>query len=112
VVEESTRVLSCDHGDPPANGLKQSFPSSSFGLAHKSFDLAESFLFGIELRRIGRQIKQLSTSLLDELPNSLSFVSCEVVHHHYLSGTQRGRQDLLYICLEDLAVSRALHGKR
>ena len=112
MVEETTSVFSCDHGNPPANALNQSFLSSSFGHAHKCFDLAESLLYGIELRRIGRQIKQLSTSLLDELPNSLSFVVCEVVHHHYLSGTQRGRQDLLYICLEDLAVSRALHGKR
>jgi len=97
VVEETTGVFSCDHGNPLANGLNQSFLSSSFGLAHKCFDLAESLLYGIELRRIGRQIEQLTTSVLDELPNSLSFVSCEVVHHHYLSETQRGRQDLLYI---------------
>jgi hypothetical protein len=112
VVEETTSVLSRDHGDRSTNGLNQSFPSSSFGLAHKSFDLRKRFLYGIEVRRIGRHIKQLITSLLDELPNSLSFVSCEVVHHHLLSGTQRGRQDLFYICLEDLAVGRVLHGKR
>jgi hypothetical protein len=99
-------------GDPPPDGLNQSFPSSSFGLAHKSFDLRKRFLYRIEVRTIGRQIRQLTTSLLDELPNSLSFVSCEVVHHHYLSGTLRGRQDLLYICLENLGVIPALHGKR
>ena len=75
MVEETTSVLSRDQGDPGANGLNQSFPSSSFGLAHKTFDLAESLLYGIEVRRIGRQVEQLATSPLDELPNSLSFVS-------------------------------------
>ena len=60
MVEETTSVLRGDHGDPPANGLNQSFPSSSFGLAHQSFDLGKSLLYGIEVRRIGWQVEQLA----------------------------------------------------
>jgi hypothetical protein len=75
VVEETLSILSRDHRDPPADGLNQCFPSSSFGLAHQSFDLGKSLLYGIEVRRIGWQVDELAASLLDELLNPLSFVS-------------------------------------
>ena len=53
---------------------------------HYLLYLAESFLYRIEIRRVGRQVDQLATPLLDQLPHSGRFVCGEVVHDHHLSG--------------------------
>jgi len=42
---------------------------------HKTFDLAESLFYGVEVRRIRRQVDELASLLLDELLNLISFVS-------------------------------------
>jgi hypothetical protein len=104
VLEEATSILGTKRRDRCAHRLDQTFPATGLGFAYEALDLAASLFDGVEVRWVGRQVQQLATLLLEELLNPLSFVSREVVHHH-LTPAQRGRQDLLYVCLEDLAAS-------
>src|SRR5215210_5914124 len=62
-------------------------PSPEIGL-----HLAEGLLYGVEVRRVGRQEPQLAPPPLDRLAHPLGFVGAQVVHHHDPSRPHRGRQ--------------------
>jgi hypothetical protein len=46
--------------------------------------------YRVEIRRVGRQVKQPAAPLLDELLEFISLVGREVVHHHSLPLTNVG----------------------
>ena len=83
--------------------------ASALGI--KPLILLNASLVGLKSGRIGWQIYKLTTLTLNEIPNSLSLVNSEVIHHH-LTSTQRGCQDLLHICLKELTVGRAFNDQR
>src|SRR5215203_1990250 len=112
VLEEAAGVFGTESRDRSAHRFEKSFSATRLGFTHQAFDLAECLLDGVEVRCIGWQIHKLTTLALNELPNPLSLVSGEVIHHHHLTSTQVGCQDQLHICFEDLTVGRTFHGQR
>src|SRR3712207_7773831 len=54
---------------------------------------SKGLLYGVEVRRVGRQVDQLASLALDQLPDPLSLVRAQVVHHHHLAFLQRGTQE-------------------
>src|SRR3712207_9564173 len=78
---------------------------SAFRRSQESFDLREGLLDGVEIGRVGWQVEELATSLLDQPPNPRTFVGREVVHDHHLPFQKRRSQHLLDIGLEDPARS-------
>src|SRR5215210_3540829 len=75
-------------------------------------DLREGFLYGVEIRRVGRQVDELASPPLDELPYLLRPVSSEVVHHHNLTGPEGRGQQVLYVCFEDSSGGGPFHSHR
>ena len=53
------------------------------------------------VRRVGWQVEQLATSLLDQLSYPLSLVGAQVVHHNHLTLAQTWSQNLLDVSFED-----------
>jgi hypothetical protein len=56
--------------------------------------------YRVEIRRVGRQVKQPAAPLLDELLEFISVVGREVVHHHSLPLHQRRSQEVLHVALD------------
>src|SRR3712207_6477594 len=74
--------------------------------------LRESFLYRVEIRRVGRQVDEKAAPLLDELPYPLGPVSPEVVHNHDLTRAQRRGQQTLHVGLKYPGRGRPFHGQR
>ncbi len=53
-------------------------------LAKKTLDLRVGLFNGVEVRRVWRQVEQLAARVLNKLPDPLTLVDAEVVHHHQL----------------------------
>src|SRR5215207_10721800 len=71
--------------------LDQGFSGPGFGLRHKPLYLRGGLL-EVEVRGVGWPVDEPATSLLDQLVYPLSLMNPEVVHHHHLTLTQRGRR--------------------
>jgi hypothetical protein len=74
VLEKATGVLGAERRDRRPDGLKQGFAATRLDLAYQVLYLAEGFLYGVEVRRVGRQVQKLAASPFDELSYPLSFV--------------------------------------
>jgi hypothetical protein len=66
------------------------------------FLLGEGFLCGVKVRGVGRQVDELTALIFDQRPYSLGLVCPEVVHHHELTRSQGGGQDMLHIGFKEL----------
>ena len=82
--EEAVSVLGGDRVEGRAHRLDQSSPAPGRHLAQRRFDLGEGLFYGVEVRRVGRQVQQLAVPLLDQLLDPFALVGAEVVHHHHL----------------------------
>ena len=78
------------------------------GLAQCRLEFGEGLLDRVEVRAVGRQVDQLSTLRSDRLGNAGGFVTAQIVEHHNVLRPQRGREHLLDISTEALAVDRAV----
>jgi hypothetical protein len=58
VLEEALRVTSADRRDRLSHRLHQSLAGSSLGFAQETLDLGEGFFDGVEVRRVGRQVRE------------------------------------------------------
>jgi hypothetical protein len=77
VLEETPGIPRSDRRDRRAHRSHQSLPAPGFGLSQDVLDLRESFFDGIEVRRVGRQVEQLASPLLDQFPNLASLIRRE-----------------------------------
>src|SRR5215208_6224432 len=75
-------------------------------------DLGEGFLYGVKVRRVGRQVDELTALIFDQLPYSLGLVCSEDVHHHELTRSQGGGQDMLHVGFKDLPDGRSFYDHR
>src|SRR5215217_4085141 len=112
MLEVPSGFLGADRRERFAQYLYQSVLRAGSRLAQNALDLGERFLYRVVLRRVRRQVDQLATPTLDQLPHPDRFVCGEVVQDHNLPGLQGRRQDVLYVSIEDLLVGGALHGYR
>jgi hypothetical protein len=74
VFKEATGVLGGDRRKRLTDRLDQGFFRPGFGFAHKPLDLREGFFYGVEIRRVGRQVDELAASLFDQLAYPFAFV--------------------------------------
>ena len=74
VLKEAPGVTSADRRDRPSHRLYRSLAGPSLGFAQDTLDLGEGFFDGIEVRRVGRQVQELGSPLLDQLAYPLSLV--------------------------------------
>ena len=74
MLEEPAGFLGAERRDRRPEGLKQGFAATRLSFAHQPLDLAEGLLYGVEIRRVGRQVEKLAAPPFDELPYLLPFV--------------------------------------
>ena len=70
--------------------------------------LCEDLLDGVQIGRVFGQEEQPRAGRPDRSPNGFSFVAAEIVHHHEITNFERGRQHLLDIDREALAIDRTV----
>src|SRR5215218_8167838 len=112
MAEVAGRVTRGDRGQRIAHRSDQGLPGAGTALAHQRLHLREGLLDGVVVRRVGRQVQELASTLLDELAHFLPLVGREVVHHHYLSRGEARAKRLLQVGLEDDPRGRPLHRHR
>jgi hypothetical protein len=71
--------------------------------------LKASSLWDCEVRRVGGQEQEFSSSRLDELPYPLSSMSPEPIEHNHLPFFQGRCQKVLDVSLEDLRIGRPFY---
>ncbi len=88
-------------------------PCAGADLSEDALDLRESFLYRVEIRKVGRQVDELAVSIFDQLPYPPGPVGSEVVHYHNATRPEGGSQYVLHVSFEDASrgrPSRAMEG--
>src|SRR5829696_3223885 len=110
--EEAPGVLGADRRYRCTYCFHQRFLGSGRGLAKEILYLRERLLDRVVVRRVGRQVDELASLLLDELSYPLGSMCPQVIHDHYLPFLQHRREHLLYVGLEETGRGRSLYGQR
>src|SRR5215213_4443335 len=110
--EEALRIRNADRMQSFTDKLHECLLAASTRFSQIALELAEGLLYGIEVRRIGRQVDELASPPFDQFFNPLPLVGAQVVHHHYLTPLKRGAQNILQVGLENRPVGRTLHHQR
>jgi hypothetical protein len=108
VSEPSLSVLRGDFWEVFCDGLVEGFAGACFGGAEQYFEFAPCFFDGVEVGRVGWQIKQIGTCSLDAFANALHLMRGEVVHDDQVSGLQLRAEDRVEVGEEDLGVGGGL----
>src|ERR671921_1077345 len=72
VLEKAPRVGSTDSRERLPQRLHQGLAGSGLGFAEEVLYLREGFFDGVKVRRVGRQVQELCSSLLDQYAHPLS----------------------------------------
>src|SRR5215207_1910371 len=112
MVEEALGIRSTDRTQSFADDLHECLVATSARFSQVALELTEGLLYGVDVWGVGRQVDQLAAPPFDQLPDPLSLMRAQVVHHHHLALLQRGTQDLAQVGLEYRPVGRTLHYKR
>ena len=75
VLEKAPRVASTDSRERLPHRLHQGLAGSGLDFAEEVLYLGEGFFDGVKVRRVGRQVQQLCSSLLEQCAHPLSLVS-------------------------------------
>src|SRR5215210_5974510 len=75
VLEKAPRVASTDSRERLSHRLHQGLAGSGLDFAQEVLYLGEGFFDRVEVRRVGRQVQQLCSSLLEQCAHPLSLVS-------------------------------------
>lgn len=93
--------------------MAPSFLDGAFlSLAHPVFDLGESLLDRIEVRRVGRQVPKPGAGSSDHVPDGRRLMTSQIIHDDDVAGLQNCDELLLDIGAETLAVDRAVEDAR
>lgn len=79
--------------------------------AQDALELGKGFLDGIEVRAVGREIKQPGVCLLDGLAHTRHLVDGQVVHDDDIAFFQRGAEDFFDVDEKQRAVHRPVDGE-
>jgi len=80
--------------------------------SHPVFDLGESLLDRVQVRRIWRQEPEAGSGSLDCLAHGPGFVRAKIVHDNDIAGLERGDELLVHIGAKAFAVDRAIEDTR
>src|SRR5215217_4843850 len=75
VLEKPPRVASTDSRERLPHRLHQGLAGSGLGFAQEVLYLGEGFFDGVKVRRVGRQVQELCSSLLEQCAHPLSLMS-------------------------------------
>ena len=95
-----------------ADPVPEGVDGSLGGLSQQRFEFRERHLDWIEVRTVGRQIKQRRACRLDRLAHVRALVAAEIVHDDDVALAQGRNEDLIDIGLEPEAVDRPVEDKR
>src|SRR5919202_1947404 len=112
VGKPSFRVLGRDGPKRFGYSLQEHLFRARPSLRQARLYLRDRFLYGIEVRRVGRQQPHPATSRFDQLAHPPAPVRPQPVHHHHLPHTKRGRQEMLHVGLEGLLIGGSLDRHR
>ena len=93
----SLKVGRGDFAEGVVEVLFEAKERSSFGGAQVLLQLGPTLLDGIEVGRVGRQVKQFRVCGLDSVSDAAHLVCGKIVHHHYVAGPERGTHHLVQI---------------
>src|SRR5215216_767211 len=110
--EPACRIFRRDSRQRPSYRLYQRLAHACALLAYEGLDLGEGLLYGIQVRRVGRQEQEICSPGFDELSYPLWPVSPEPIEHHHLPLTKRGGQKVLHVSLEGLGIRGSFYGHR
>jgi hypothetical protein len=77
MVEEALSVRSADRTQSLADDLRERLVAASARFSQIALELGKGLLYGVEVRRVGRQVQELASLALDQLPDPLSAL-CEL----------------------------------
>ncbi len=100
--------MGCECVEQISNPVPEGINGTLGGLAQQCLELGEELLDWVEVGRIGRQVEQHSTRGFDGVADACDLVSPEIVEDDDVARPQGGRQDLLDIGEERIAVHRAV----
>lgn len=93
-----------------AESLLEGDYGASFESAELLLHLGPTLLDGVEVGRVGRQVAERSSGLLDKLSDAVHLVSSQVVHDDQLPRFQLWAKDLFQISQEDISIGGRLNG--
>ena len=102
----------CEVVDGLGDDLPELVYGARGGFSQGGLELGEGHLDGIEVGRIGRQIQQAGTSVLNALAHALDLVCGEIVHDDDIARLELWRQNLFDIGEEGGAMHRAIEQHR
>src|SRR5215211_667407 len=85
-------------------GIDQIRQGSRLEATQEGLDLRPSQFNRVEVRRVRRQVDQVSTLRADQLFQSSDFVSGEIIHEQNITGLQRREDTLFDIAIKDRAI--------
>src|SRR5215211_5516089 len=112
MTEPSSGLSRADLTERLLHRFQQGFVGARTELSEDVLYLGERLLYGVEVRRIGGHVHQLSSSGFDELPYPLGSVRPEVIHHHNLPLSKRRSQQMLHVDLEGCCIGGSLKTHR
>jgi hypothetical protein len=71
MVEEALSVRSADRTQSLADDLRERLVAASARFSQIALELGKGLLYGVEVRRVGRQVQELASLALDQLPDPL-----------------------------------------
>src|SRR5215210_7830099 len=108
--EEPTHVFDVYCRQCLTHRFDQGLLGAGRGLPKDVLDLREGFFDGVEIRGVGRQVDEITPSVLDELLYPPRAVRSEPVHHHYLPRAQGGGEYPLHVGFEHADGRSPFHG--
>src|SRR5215216_4514429 len=111
MLEEPLGVLCSHRIQRPPHRLYQGLAGSCSCPPQQTLDLRKRLLYGVEVRRVGRQVDQVAASRFDQLPDLLALMDREVVHHDHLADPQARSEYPIDVGLEENLRGRAFHRK-
>jgi hypothetical protein len=84
MLEEAESIRGANRRDRRPKRLDQSRTGAGSCLSQQTLDLRKRLLYGVEVRRVGRQVDQFAAPRFEQLPDLLALVGREVVHHNRL----------------------------
>jgi len=85
MAKPSLRIFASDLWEQIGDGLIENILCSCFGGAEQQFQFGPSLFDGVQVWRIGRQVEQFRTCLLDPLAHAFDLVRAQVIQHYHVT---------------------------
>lgn len=106
--EVVSTFVGCEFAEDFADPVADSVPGPFAGFSEQGLELGEGHLDGVQIGRVGRQVKQPGAAVLDGFAHAWDLVAGEVVGDHDVAFSECRRENLADINEEGLAVHRPI----